>query len=152
MAIVRWEPMRELGTLQSEVNRLFTTMLDGSGDAQGARRWAPSMDLIERADAYLLRADLPGVHDEDVSLEFEDGVLTVSGERKPAEDFDGAAGYRVERPFGRFARSLTLPPGTDGDAITARFERGVLEVRVPKPEAVKPRRIRIGTDRDVIEA
>jgi HSP20 family protein len=147
VTIVRWEPLRELSSIQTEMNRLFNTVFDapdqdGSGQA---RRWTPPMDLLETGDHFVLRADLPGMREEDVSIELEDNVLTVSGERK-AEHAEGGQGfYRVERAFGAFSRSLTLPKGVDADAVEAHFENGVLEVRISKPEQRKPRKISIGT-------
>ncbi|HEX3434669.1 MAG TPA: Hsp20/alpha crystallin family protein [Solirubrobacteraceae bacterium] len=145
MAVIRWEPTRELQSLQHEVNRLFGTVFDTqAGAANGAlRRWIPAMDLVEQDDQYVLRADLPGVGEEDVSVEFEDNVLTISGERKSEVEHGGEGYRRIERSSGSFARSLTLPEGIDPDAVNARFERGVLEVRVPKPEQRKPRRVAI---------
>ena len=146
MTIVRWEPLRELNSLQSEMNRLFNTVFDPPAGTSGnvLRRWMPAMDLVESADHFVLRADLPGMSEDDVAIEFEDGTLTISGERK-AEHEDSKEGFhRVERSFGAFSRSLTLPPGIDADAVTAAFDRGVLEIRVPKPEQRKPRKIAIG--------
>jgi len=146
MTIVRWEPLRELSTLQNEVNRLFNTVFDtpATGGSTGSlRRWMPAMDLVETQDHFVLRADLPGLTEQDVNIELEDNVLTVSGERR-AEHEDEKEGYhRVERAFGSFSRTLTLPKGVDAEAISASFDKGVLEVRVPKPEARKPRRISI---------
>jgi HSP20 family protein len=147
MTIVRWEPLRELGSLQNEMNRLFNTVFDAPVPGNGGtamRRWVPSMDLVETEEHFVLRADLPGMSEDDIRIEFEDGTLTVSGERK-AEHEEGKEGYyRVERAFGAFSRSLTLPKGIDAEAVSANFDRGVLEVRVPKPEERKPRRIEIG--------
>ena len=146
MALVRWEPVRELNTLQSEMNRLFNTVFDTPSGTSGnvLRRWMPAMDLVESADHFVLRADLPGMSEDDINIEFEDGTLTVSGERK-AEHEDSKEGYhRVERSYGAFSRSLTLPQGIDADAVTASFDRGVLEIRIPKPEQRKPRKIAIG--------
>jgi HSP20 family protein len=156
MTIVRWEPLRELGTLQNEMNRLFNTVFDTpapAGNGNTMRRWVPAMDLVEAGDHYVLRADLPGMGEDDIKIEFEDGTLTISGERK-AESESGAEGfYRVERAFGSFARTLTLPQGVDAEAVTASFDRGVLEVRIPKPEQRKPRRIEIaGGGQQTIEA
>jgi HSP20 family protein len=143
MTIVRWEPLRELSSLQSEMNRLFNTVFDAPVAGSGARRWVPSMDLVETADDFVLRADLPGMTQDDVKIEIEDTVLTISGERK-AEHEDRQEGfYRLERAFGSFSRSLTLPKGIDAGAVRAAFTNGVLEVHIPKPEAVKPRRIEI---------
>jgi HSP20 family protein len=107
------------------------------------RRWVPAMDLLETAEAFVLRADLPGLTQEDVKIELEDSTLTVSGERKSEKVDEQEGYYRVERAFGSFSRSLTLPKGIDGDAVTASFDNGVLEIRVPKPEERKPRRIAI---------
>jgi HSP20 family protein len=145
MAIIRWEPTRELSSLQSEVNRLFGTFLDApaAGDGVARRSWVPAMDLVEDGEEYVLRADLPGVRDEDVNVELDDEVLTISGERK-SEHEERRDGYRrIERSSGRFSRSLTLPDGVDAERIDAHFENGVLEVRVPKPEQRQPRRVAI---------
>lgn len=147
MALVRWEPIRELDSLQSDVNRLFDAFFQGRGEggaSRGTRRWVPAMDLTETDRHLILRADLPGLDREDLEIEVKDGVLTVSGERK-AEHTDRSEGfYRVERAFGRFSRSLDLPKGIDPTAVTADFDRGVLEVRIPKPEERQPTRIEIG--------
>ncbi len=147
MALIRWEPAAELGTIQNEMNRLFNTFFDQpaqTGRGNGAtRRWLPPMDVVETADHYVLRADLPGLSDEDVNVQLEDNVLTISGERK-AEHVDQQEGYyRLERAFGSFSRSLTLPDGVDSDNVQAGFDRGVLEIRVPKPEQKKPKTVQI---------
>ena len=147
MTIVRWEPLRELGSLQNEMNRLFNTVFEAPVPGNGGstmRRWVPSMDLVETDEHFVLRADLPGMSEEDIKIEFEDGTLTVSGERKAEHESKSEGYYRVERAFGSFSRSLTLPQGIDAEAVTASFDRGVLEVRIPKPEERKPRRIEIG--------
>jgi HSP20 family protein len=147
MAIVRWEPFRELSTLQSEMNRLFNSVFDsptGPGNGGAARRWMPAMDLVETEDDFVLRADLPGMTEDDVKIEFEDGTLTISGERRSEHETKNEGYYRVERAYGSFSRSLTLPQGVDPERVSASFDKGVLEVRVPKPEARKPRRIEIG--------
>jgi HSP20 family protein len=146
MALIRWEPVTELNTIQNEMNRLFNTLLDrppptGRGGAP-TRRWIPAMDLVEAADHYVLRADLPGL-DDDVNIQLEDNVLTISGERKTRHEQHEEGYYRIERAFGSFARSLTLPDGVDSDAVQAHFDRGVLEIRIPKPEQKKPRQVRI---------
>jgi HSP20 family protein len=154
MTIVRWEPLREFSTLQNEMNRLFNTVFDAPspGNSGTLRRWMPAMDLVETADHFVLRADLPGLTEDDVKIEFEDGTLTLSGERKVENEDKGEGYYRAERAFGSFSRSLTLPQGIDPEAVTASFDRGVLEVSIPKPEERKPRRIEIGTaDQKTIE-
>ena len=124
-----------------EVDRLFDRLFDTPSAAQ---RWAPPMDLVEAEDHYLLKADLPGVSQEDVAIEVENGVLTLSGERKAEHERSERGFYRIERAFGRFQRQLTLPEGIDPGAVTADFDKGVLSVRIPKPEKVKPQRIAIG--------
>jgi HSP20 family protein len=124
-----------------EVNRLFNTLFE-AGDA-GAQRWVPPMDLVEADDHFVLRADLPGLGDEDVAIEIQDNTLTISGERKSEQEHHERGWYRIERSFGRFSRSLTLPEGVDPSAVAAEFNKGVLEVRIPKPEERKPRRVTI---------
>jgi HSP20 family protein len=126
------------------MNRLFNQAFDQpQGNGGAVRRWTPAMDLLETEDHFVLRADLPGMAEEDVTVELEDNVLTVSGERKSEHQDRSEGYYRVERAFGAFSRSLTLPKGIDPEAVTAAFERGVLEVRIPKPEERKPRKITI---------
>ena len=146
MTIVRWEPLRELNSLQSEMNRLFNTVFDTPSGTSGnvLRRWMPAMDLVENDDHYVLKADLPGLTQDDIKIEFEDRTLTVSGERKSEHEAKKDGYYRVERAFGSFSRSLTLPEGVDAEAVTANFANGVLEVSIPKPEQRKPRKISIG--------
>jgi HSP20 family protein len=143
MAIIRWEPTREIQTIQQEMNRLFGSLFDaqaGNGESL-TRRWIPAMDLTEEGDRYVLRADLPGVEAKDVSVEVEDRVLTVSGERHTESEKRSDGYRRFERASGRFSRSLTLPEGVDAAAVAANFENGVLEIRIPKPAERKPRRI-----------
>ncbi len=146
MALVRWEPARELQAIQQEMNRLFNTFFDApaTGGGNGGRRWVPAMDLVETEDHFLLRADLPGLDESDVKIEVQDKVLTLSGERRYEHEAKQDGFFRLERGTGQFTRSLTLPEGVDPDAITASFDKGVLEVRIPKPEERKPRRVQIG--------
>jgi HSP20 family protein len=126
-----------------EVDRIFDSFL-GTPD-RGARRWIPPMDLVEADDHFVLKADLPGLSDDDVAIEVHDGTLRISGERKNEHEQRESGWYRVERSFGSFSRSLTLPDGVDPDSIQAEFHDGVLEVRIPKPEERKPRRIAISS-------
>jgi HSP20 family protein len=155
MAIVRWEPARELNSLQQEMNRLFSTFFDAPTPRNGGSvgRWVPPMDLVETDDHFVLTADLPGLTRDDIAIEFEGDVLTLSGERKVDHEQRKDGFYRIERATGAFSRSLTLPEGVDVDAVTAQFENGVLEVRIPKPEQRKPRRvaIRVGDEPKTIE-
>lgn len=148
MALIRWEPVRELQTVQNEMNRLFNTFFDSPTPSNGGghpsvRRWIPAMDVVETDDHFVLRADLPGMSEGDVNIELEDNVLTISGQRKAEHEHKGEGYYRVERSSGSFSRSLTLPEGVDAEGIQASFENGVLEVRIPKPEQPKPRKVQI---------
>jgi len=151
MAIVRWEPLRELSTLQNEMNRLFSTAFDTPSNGNGStlRRWMPAMDLIETDAHFVLTADLPGLTESDVNIEVDDRVLTVSGERKAGYEVNKDGYHRVERAFGSFSRSLTLPKGVNAETVEAAFENGVLEIRIPKPEAPKPRKITISTGKTI---
>jgi len=141
MALTKWDPARDSDSLQADFNRFFEGFL--GRPVAGARRWAPAMDLSETDEALVLRADLPGLGRDDVSIEIKDNVLTVSGQRE-AEHEDRREGYhRIERSHGAFSRSVTLPRGVDPAAVSAGFEKGVLEVRIPKPEERKPHRVEI---------
>ena len=147
MALIRWEPVREINTIQSEMNRLFNTFFETSGgqgtSAGTSLRWLPAMDLVESENDLVLRADLPGLTEDDVNIELEDNVLTISGQCKAEHEERKEGYYRLERASGSFSRSLTLPEGIDPDKVQANFERGVLEVRIPKPEQRKPRKVTI---------
>lgn len=146
MALIRWEPAAELNSIQSEMNRLFTSLFDSPtrpSTGETARRWIPAMDLIESEDHYVLHADLPGVTEQDIDIELEAGVLKISGERRSTAGREQGGYRRIERSYGSFSRSLTLPDGINADAVQASFDNGVLEVRIPKPEQAKPRRVTI---------
>jgi HSP20 family protein len=148
MALVRWDPVREIDTLQGEMNRLFSTFFDtptgrSGGNGNATRRWIPAMDLTETGEHFVLKADLPGVAESDVNIEVENNVLTISGERKTEHEEKHEGYYRLERAMGSFARSLTLPEGIDAGAVTASYDNGVLEVRIPKPVQAQPRRVQI---------
>ena len=150
MALVRWDPVREIDSLQGEMNRLFSTFFDtpttrgGNGGATASRRWIPAMDLVETGEHFVLKADLPGIAESDVNIEVENNVLTISGERKTEHEEKHEGYYRLERATGAFARSLTLPEGIDAEAVNATFDNGVLEVRIPKPVQAQPRKVQIG--------
>ena len=128
--------------LAADFDRLFSTLFERGNHVP--QRWVPAMDLVEHDDHFLLRADLPGLTEGDVNIELNDGSLTISGERKAEHAGQERGFYRVERQFGSFSRTLTLPDGIDGEQIKASFTNGVLEVWIPKPEERKPRRIPIG--------
>jgi len=143
MAVVRFEPLRELAALQNEMGRWMTQHSDSSGPGNGSS-WLPAVDVEETEDALVLSFDLPGVEEEKMSIELGENVLTVSGERERSSESSGDGFYRYERRFGHFSRSVTLPTGVNEEGIKADYSNGVLEVRVPKPEDPKPKRIQIG--------
>jgi HSP20 family protein len=149
----------ELSTVHSEMNRLFSTFFDTPttrGAGNGAmRRWIPAMDLIEAGDHFVVKADLPGMTQDDVKIEIEDDVLKISGERKTELEDKHEGFYRLERTTGSFSRALALPEGIDPAAVTATFANGVLDIRFPKPVQAAPHRIQIavgGTDAQTVEA
>lgn len=145
MALVRWAPSRELYPIHSEINRLFTTLFDTATPVAGLapRRWTPPLDIVEDDGDYVLRADLPGVSADDVTIEIIDSTLKITGERK-AEHEEQKDGYsRLERSYGSFSRTLALPAGVDPESIKATFDRGVLEIHIPKPEDRTPHKVEI---------
>jgi HSP20 family protein len=146
MALVRWEPFRELAALQNEMGR-WMNQLGGptpGGNGQSST-WLPAVDVWESENELVLSFDLPGIPEDQISVELDDNVLTVSGQRERTQEQSGDRFYRYERRFGTFSRSVTLPTGVNEDQINADYRDGVLEVRVPKPEEQKPKRIQVGT-------
>jgi HSP20 family protein len=146
MAVVRWEPFRELAALQNEMGR-WMGQLSGAvppGNGQSST-WLPTVDAWETDSELVLSFDLPGVSEEEIAVELEDNVLTVSGERERRSDHSSERFYRFERRYGAFSRSVTLPPGVQEESIKADYNDGVLEIRVPKPEEQKPKRIKVGS-------
>jgi HSP20 family protein len=146
MALVRFEPFRELAALQTEMGRWMNALAGGTTTGNGqTSTWLPAVDVWETENELVLSFDLPGIPEDKISVELDDNVLTVSGERERAQEHSSERFYRFERRFGSFSRSVTLPAGVTENDITANYKDGVLEVRVPKPEEQKPKRIQIGT-------
>jgi HSP20 family protein len=143
--LVRWDPARELAQWQNDVERLMGTFLRGAGASGGEQRWAPPVDVWETEDELVYAFDLPGIPEERISIEFEDGTLAVSAERERTQDVSQDRFYRFERRYGSFTRSIGLPQGVTENDIRADYEDGVLELHVTKPKAPEPRKIRIGT-------
>jgi HSP20 family protein len=143
--LVRWDPVRELAQWQNDVERLMGTFLRGSAQGtNGGERWAPPLDVWETEDEIVYAFDLPGIPEDKISIEFENGTLTVSAERERTAEVSQDRFYRFERRYGSFARSIGLPDGvTEGD-IRADYSDGALELHVTKPKAPEPRKIRIG--------
>src|SRR5918996_4187754 len=138
MALVRWEPFRELAALQNEMGRWMSQFSAGLTPGNGqSSSWLPAVDVWETDKELVLSFDLPGVPENKVAVELDDNVLTVSGERERTQEHSNERFYRFERRFGQFSRSVTLPAGIKEDDISANYKDGVLEVRVPKPEEQK---------------
>ena len=148
MELVRWEPFEGLGRLHSRINDLFDGHVGRPRALPSATAgaWLPPVDILESKDAYLIRAELPGMKKEDFNLEVNDGSLTVSGERKPEGLSDGVEYHRSERMHGRFSRSFYLPQTVKQDGIKATYRDGILEIHVPKAEEAKPRQIAISVN------
>ena len=158
MTIVRYDPFRDLRTLQEEVNRLFSTNLTRAFDDEGIGRgaWAPSVDIYENKDNIVLEAELPGMKQEDFDLSIENNVITLRGERKFEKTDETDNYHRVERSYGSFTRSFTLPQTVSAEGATAEYNNGVLRVTLPKREETKARRIQVagtgtGTSQKTIE-
>jgi HSP20 family protein len=142
MALVRWEPLRELAALQNEMSRFLGSTL-GEGDGQ-QRAWVPAVDVWETDKEVVYAFDVPGIPEDKISIELEDNALTISGERERTQEVSDERFYRFERRFGSFSRTIGLPQNVSEDQVKADYHDGVLEVRVAKPETPKPRRIQIG--------
>ena len=142
--LVRWEPIRELATLQTEMSRLMNGLFEGNGRA--AQEWVPAVDVWEQEDELVYAFDLPGIPQDKIAVEVENGTLTVSAQRERTEEVSGDKFRRFERRFGSFSRTVGLPQGVSEDDIKASYKDGVLEIHAPKPEQPKPKRISVGID------
>ena len=145
MNIVRYDPFRDLRGLQDEMNRLFSSTFSrgGSDEQMFGGAWTPSVDIYENKDNIVLEAELPGMKPEDVEISIENNVLTIHGERKFEKKDENDNFHRVERSYGSFTRSFTLPPTVQSENANAEFENGVLRLTLAKREEAKPRRIEI---------
>jgi len=146
MNLVRWSPWREMTTLQNRFNRMFDDpffrigRLDNDADMG---MWNPTVDLYEKDNNFVIKAELPGVDKKDITIDLKDRVLTLSGERSYDNEVKEENYYRRERSYGKFQRAFTLPADVDSDKIKAEFKDGVLQVEVPKPEEQKPKQVTI---------
>jgi HSP20 family protein len=138
----RWDPNQELIRLHDKIVRMFGHEA-GEGEHLTGGHWSPSCDILETRDAVILRAELPGVRESDVQIDVDGGVLTLRGTREFEKESDEKSYHRIERSYGSFARSFTLPRTVDAENISARLDAGVLEVVMPKREDVRPRKITI---------
>ena len=148
--LVRWEPARELASLQAEMSRLMNGVFDSNG--RTAQDWVPAADVWETEQELVYALDLPGVEEDAIAIELHDDTLTVTAQRERTRDSSEQGFMRFERRFGSFTRSLGVPAGVTEDAVQADYRNGVLEVRVAKPAAPKPRRIKLGGGHPAIES
>jgi len=153
MSLIRWNPNRdlerwpsELFGVQREINKLFESFFQGGNQADEAfasSYWTPAVDIAEQENQYLVKMELPGVAREDVKISLESNILTVRGEKKQEKEEKDKNFYRVERSYGSFQRSFTLPSSVKSDKIDAVFKDGVLSVALPKSEEAKPKQIEV---------
>jgi HSP20 family protein len=151
MPVVRWEPFRDLVSLQERMNRLFDESYRGRSTSEDewslGGSWAPAVDIYEHEGNIVLTAELPGVDPKDVDIRVENNVLTLRGERKWSNDIQRESYHRVERSYGSFTRSFTLPNVIDTEKIKADFKDGMLKLVLPKKEEAKPKQISINVSR-----
>jgi HSP20 family protein len=146
MALIRWDPFREISALQERMNRLFSEVARRSPVAeeemvQGA--WIPPVDIFETGDSIVIKAELPGISKEDITLEVKENTLTIKGEKKFEKDVKEESYHRVERSYGAFQRAFSLPGTVQQDKVKAKFRDGILEVTLPKAEEAKPKQIKV---------
>jgi HSP20 family protein len=145
--LTRYDPYRELNSLQERFNRIFGGGLTRGGDREeemSLGSWMPPVDIEEDKDRIVLTAELPGMKENDIDIQMEGGVLTIRGERKFENEKEGRNFHRVERSYGQFVRSFTLPNNVDREHIKADFRDGLLHIELPKREEARPRQIKIG--------
>jgi HSP20 family protein len=148
--LVRWEPFREVAAMQNELSRFMNGLLEGNGKT--TQSWVPALDVWETDDELVYAFDLPGIPEDKIAVELDEGALTVTAERERSREIQDERFYRVERRHGTFSRTIGLPQGVSDEHVNADYKDGVLEIHVRKPEVAKPRRIQIGgTDKATIE-
>ena len=151
MSIMRWRPMRDLTSTREEMRHLFDDFLTGWPWLERGRdlldsEWTPSVDVAETEEDVIVTAELPGVRPEDVDLTIANDILTIRGEKKEEEEADKERRHRVERCYGNFQSSISLPTGVQEDKVEACYKDGVLRVSIPKGEKVKPKQIKISVE------
>ena len=145
MNIIRWDPFRDLATLRERMNRLFEETYTSRGEEKDlvASTWNPSVDIYETENALVMKAELPGIDENDIELKIEDNTLTLKGDRKFEKETKEENYHRIERSYGSFYRSFTLPRNIDQDKIKAECENGILKVTLPKKAELKPKKVKI---------
>lgn len=146
----RWDPFEELSLLRNRMDRIWSRMTAENEPALA--NWSPTCDVVETKDDIVIKAELPGINEKDVNVEIEGGVLTLKGERKTETETKENDYRRVERSYGSFLRSFTLPPNVAADKIFASFANGLLEVHLPKSESAKPRLIKVDVKKQLASA
>ena len=140
--LVRWAPFSELASLQNEMSRFMNGLLESNG--RTTQSWIPTADVWETADEVVYAFDLPGIPEDNISVELDDGALTITAEREREQTVEDGRYFRFERRFGTFTRTIGVPQGTTEEGVNAEYRNGVLEVHVAKPEQPKPRKIQVG--------
>jgi HSP20 family protein len=150
MAIVRWEPFRDMLTAQREFDRLFRGAFGSAAGQEEAstRTWAPPVDIYENGDNLVLKAELPGVNADDVEVRVEDNTLYLKGERKLDKEVKEQNYHRVERTYGTFTRTFSLPNSVDADKVAANYHDGILTLTMPKKEEAKPKTIKVNVSKN----
>jgi len=145
MAIIRWDPFRDLVSLREKMNRLFEEAFTSRGEEKDliASTWTPSVDIYETENALVLTAELPGLDEKDIEIKIEDNTLTLRGERKFEKETKEENYHRLERSYGSFYRSFTLPNYIDQDKIQAEHENGILKITMPKKPELKPKKVKV---------
>lgn len=149
MTIVRWDPYRNMSTLQDRINRIFEENASRAKDYDvevSQCDWRPVVDIYNTEKAIIISAELPGVTKDNITLDVNENILTIKGERKSEEEVNQEDYYRMERCFGTFERAFTLPSTVDPGKISANFKDGILKIEIPKPEEKKPKQITINVD------
>jgi HSP20 family protein len=143
--VERWDPFRDLMSIQNEINRLFGRTYGGAESGTGATgTWVPPLDVFESQDKYVVAVELPGIEPGDVEVSVEDSTMTIKGHREFFyKDANDESFRRIERRYGQFTRTLTLPTTADVEKVDAKFDKGVLTIEVPKREEAKPRKITV---------
>ena len=145
MAIIRWDPVRDMVTLREKMNRMFEDAFTGKGEDKelAPSSWAPAVDIYETENEIVLTAEVPGIDENDIEIKIEDNTLTLRGERKFTKETKEENYHRLERSYGAFYRAFTLPNSVDADSIKAENENGILRVTMPKKQELKPRTVKI---------
>ena len=150
--LTRWEPFRGATSLQDQVNRLFSDVLERKGEESSLTAWAPSVDIYETEHELVVKADLPAVDPKDLDIRVENNILTIRGERKFEKNVNEENYLRVERAYGSFARSFTLANTVNSEAIKADYQNGVLTLSIPKREEAKPKQIKVNVGTPAVAA